>query len=265
MPWYKRIFAGPRQPLRLLLAPFNLTFNPLPFTDPVSPAAAIMFFSIGPLYLIFAPMLLAFSRRPAKLKVLLILFGLLWVWWLYSMQQSRYLLPTIALLAPAAAYALHRCTDRKGVLRGTSLTVVATWLAIVLLIKIISLRTTLPVVAGTISREQYLTAFLAPYPVISYINRHTAPEAKVISYGEVRLFYLERDYLWGDPVYHRMIIYDTITGAQDLLAAYNRLGITYVLYQPKLLNRLSADREPVGPLLQAALEEEYLSEVTVPV
>ncbi len=264
MPWYKRIFAGPRQPLRLLLAPFNLTFNPLPFTDPVSPAAAIMFFSIGPLYLIFAPMLLAFSRRPAKLKVLLILFGLLWVWWLYSMQQSRYLLPTIALLAPAAAYALHRCTDRKGVLRGTSLTVVATWLVIILLIKIISLRTTLPVVAGTISREQYLTAFLAPYPVISYINRHTAPEAKVISYGEVRLFYLERDYLWGDPVYHRMIIYDTITGAQDLLAAYNRLGITYVLYQPKLLNRLSADREPVGPLLQAALEEEYLSEVTVP-
>ncbi|MCK4300730.1 MAG: glycosyltransferase family 39 protein, partial [Planctomycetes bacterium] len=60
MPWYQRTFTGPRQPLHLLLAPFNLTFNPPPFTDPVSPAAAIMFFSIGPLYLIFTPMLLAF-------------------------------------------------------------------------------------------------------------------------------------------------------------------------------------------------------------
>ncbi len=264
MPWYARIFVGPRQPLRLLLAPFNFTFNPPPFTDPVSPVAVIMFFSIGPLYLIFTPMLLAFCGRPAKLKVLLILFGLLWIWWLYSMQQSRYLLPTMALLAPAAAYVLHRCTQHKGVLRGTTLAVVTTWLAIILLIKAISLYTALPVVAGTVNREQYLAASLAPYPVISYVNSHTPPDAKVISYGEVRLFYLERDYLWGDPVYHRMIIYGTMTGPEELLAAYNRLGITYVLYQPKLLNRLSAEREPVGPLLQAALEEGYLSEVVVP-
>jgi len=264
MPWYQRTFTGPRTPLRLLLAPFNLTFNPPPFTDPVSPAAAIMFFSIGPLYLIFTPMLLALSGHPAKLNVLLILFGLLWIWWLYSMQQSRYLLPTIALLAPAAAYALHSCTQRKGVLCPVALAIVSTWLVIILLIKALSLCTTLPVVAGTVGEEQYLASSLAPYPVISYINSHTPPDAKVISYGEVRLFYLERDYLWGDPVYHQMMIYDTMTGPEDLLAAYNRLGITYVLYQPKLLNRLSADREPIGPLLQAALEEGYLSEVVVP-
>ncbi len=264
LPWYKRTFVGPRTPLRLLLAPFKLTFNPPPFTDPVSPAAAVAFFSIGPLYLIFTPMLIAFSGRPAKLKVLLILFGLLWIWWLYSMQQSRYLLPTIALLAPVAAYVLHRCTQRKDVLRGTTLAVVAMWLGIILLIKAFSLCTTLPVVAGTVSHEQYLASSLEPYPVISYINSHTPPDAKVISYGEVRLFYLERDYLWGDPVYHRMIIYDTMTGPQELMAAYNRLGITYVLYQPALLNRLSADREPVEPLLHAALEEGYLSEVVVP-
>ena len=263
MPWYARLFAGPRQPLRLLLAPFSLTFNPPSFTDPVAPAAAIVFFSIGPLYLIFTPMLLAFSRRPAKLKVLVILFGLLWIWWLYSMQQSRYLLPTIALLAPAAAYALHSCTQRKSVLGPVALAIVSTWLVIILLIKALSVYAALPVVAGTMSREHYLTSSLAPYPLISYINRHSAPDAKVISYGEVRLFYLERDYLWGDPVYHRMVIYDTMTEPEDLLAAYNRLGITYVLYQPRLLNRLSADREPVGPLLQAALEEGYLSEVVI--
>ena len=55
-----------------------------------------------------------------------------------------------------------------------------------------------------------------------------------------------------------------MTGPENLVAAYNRLGITHVLYEPALLNRLSADREPVGPLLQAALEEGYLSEVVVP-
>ncbi len=264
LPWYKRTFIGPRAPLRLLLAPFNLTFSPVPFTDPVSPVAAIMFFSIGPLYLIFTPMQLAFSGRPVKLKVLLVLFGLLWIWWLYSMQQSRYLLPTMALLTPAAAYGLHRCTQHKGLLRGTTFAVVATWLVIVMLIKMTSLSIALPVVAGTVSREQYLASSLAPYPVISYINSHTPPEAKVISYGEVRLFYLERDYLWGDPVYHRMIIYDTMTGPEDLLAAYSRLGISYVLYQPVLLNRLSSAGQPVSTLLAQAQKEGYLSEVVVP-
>ncbi len=264
LPWYQRTFVGPRQPLRLLLAPFNLTFRPIPFTVPISPLAVVMCHSIGPLYLIFVPVLLLLSDRPPKLKTLLILFALLWVWWLYSMQLTRYLLPTLALLAPAAGYAIHRWTQHKGILRGTTLAVVATWLAIILLIKAISVYTALPVVAGTVNREQYLGSSLTPYPVISYINSHTPPGAKVISYGEPRLFYLERDYLWGDPVYHRMIIYDTMKGPADLLAAYNRLGITHILYRPDLLNRLSADKEPVAPLLWAALEEGYLEPLLSP-
>jgi len=264
LPWYKRTFVGPRQPLRLLLAPLHLTFRPIPFTVPISPLAVVTCQSIGPLYLIFAPMLLLFTSGHRRLKTLLVAFALLWLWWLYSMQLTRYLLPTLALLAPATGYALHRCTQHKGILRGTTLAVIATWLAIILLIKAMSLYIALPVVAGTVSQEQYLASSLAPYPVISYINSHTPPEAKVISYGEVRLFYLERDYLWGDPVYHRMIIYDTMTGPEDLLAAYNRLGITYVLYQPALLNRLSSAGHPVGAMLGQAREEGYLSDVVVP-
>jgi len=261
LPWYKRTFAGPRQPLRLLLAPLNLTFRPIPFTVPISPLAVVTCQSIGPLYLIFAPVLLLLTSGHRRLKTLLVAVALLWLWWLYSMQLTRYLLPTLALLAPATGYALHRCTQHKGVLRGTTLAVVAMWLAIIFLIKAMSLYTALPVVAGTVGREQYLASSLAPYPVISYINSYTRPEAKVISYGDVRLFYLERDYLWGDPVYHRMIIYDTMTGPAELLAAYDHLGITHILYRPDLLNRLSADREPVGPLLQAALEEGYVERV----
>ena len=224
----------------------------------------MVYHSIGPLYLIFVPMLLLFTGCPPKLKTLVIVFALLWVWWLYSMQLTRYLLPTLALLAPAAGYALHRCLQVPSALRLAPTVVVSTWLVMVLAVSMLFSATELPQVLGTISRQQYLESALEPFPAIDYLNRHTPPGAKLISYGEPRLFYLERDYLWGDPVYHRMIIYDTMREPANLLAAYNRLGITHVLYIPALLNRLSADREPVGPLLAGALAEGYLKYLVAP-
>ncbi len=264
LPRYQRLFVGPREPLRLLLAPLNLTFRPALFTVPIGPLKVMMCDSIGPLYLIFVPMLLLFTGRPPKLKTLVIVFALLWVWWLYSMQLTRYLLPTLALFAPAAGYALHRCTQVPSTLRLAPTVVVSTWLLMVLAVSMLLSAMELPQVLGTVSRQQYLTSAFEAFPVIDHLNRHAAPDAKVISYGEPRLFYLERDYLWGDPVYHQMIIYDTMEEPADLLGAYNRLGITHVLYHPALLNRLSADREPVGPLLAGALAEGYLKYLVAP-
>ena len=61
-----------------------------------------------------------------------------------------------------------------------------------------------------------------------------------------------------------MIVYDTMKGPADLMAAYNRLGITHVLYQPGWVNRLFAEREPVWPLLMAAIGEGYLECLVAP-
>ena len=216
------------------------------------------------IYAFVVPVLLLGTGRPPKLKLLLILFAPLWVWWLYSMQQSRYLLPTLALLAPVAGYAIHRCTRSPLVLRSTARVAVAAWLIVVMAFNLLPVSSALPGVLGTMPTETYLAWTLAPYPLLDYLNRYAPPEAKVISYGEPRLFYLERDYLWGAPGYHRMIIYDTMKGPGDLLAAYNRLSITHIIYCPALLNRLSADREPVAPLLKTALEEGYLEPVLGP-
>ncbi len=258
LPWYQRTFVGPRQPLRLVLAPWNLTFNPVPFTVPIGPLAVVICQAIGPLYLIFVPMLLLFTRRPPRLKTLLILFALLWVWWLYSMQLTRYLLPTLAMLAPAAGYAAYRCSQARSILRLASVVVVSAWLVMALAMSLLLAAAELPQVLGTVPAEHYLASSLLHHPLVTYLNSDAPPDAKLISYGEPRLFYLDRDYLWGDPVYHRMIVYDTMEGPADLVAAYNRLGITHVLYQPDLVNRLFAGREPVWPLLTAAIGEGYL-------
>ena len=232
LPWYRRPFVGPREPAQLLAAPFALTFYPVSFTVPVNKIAAVTRQSVGPLYLIFVPLLLGFAGRPRKLKTLLIAFGLLWVWWLYSMQLTRYLLPTLALLTPAVGYAVHRCSRTEGLLRLTAAFIISAWLVLALLFSWLPLYFALPSILGTISADEYLSASLEPYQAIQYLNRYTPPRAKVISYGEPWLFYLQRDYLWGDPSYHRMIIYDKMKEPDELLAAYSRLGITHVIINP---------------------------------
>jgi len=54
----------------------------------------------------------------------------------------------------------------------------------------------LPLVTGAESVDDYLTSVEAGlYPALHFLNLTTPESAKVISYGEPRLFYLDRPYL----------------------------------------------------------------------
>jgi hypothetical protein len=88
----------------------------------------------------------------------------------------------------------------------------------------------LPLLRGQQTQEQYLAVSLGPlYTVLTTLNRQMGSSDILISYGEPRLFYLNHAYLWGDPNYHRLLDYDTMPSGNDLVAAYARQGISYVL------------------------------------
>jgi len=50
-----------------------------------------------------------------------------------------------------------------------------------------------------ISQDQYLRITCEVYEPSMVLNKIVPPEGKVITFGEPRGFYIERDYLWGDP------------------------------------------------------------------
>jgi len=108
-------FCGPRSPLNLLLAPVNLTLYPPEFTVPLTPFGAYALSSIGPLYLALLPLLLMMKRR-RPVGWLLLIFAPLWVWWLMSMQLTRYLLPSLALICPAVGWAVGEAERTGGLL-----------------------------------------------------------------------------------------------------------------------------------------------------
>ncbi len=257
--WWQQRLVGPREPLKLLLAPINLTLRPWEFTVPVGKVAAVARMSIGPLYLMFIPALLIFAPRPPKLKILLIVFLIVWLWWLYSMQLTRYLLPALALLAPAVGYAIRRSIAAGPVLRTLSRITIAVWLATALLFNVLAVTPALPAIFGLTSWDAYLQQNLGVYGPSQYINKFTPPDAKVITYGEPRCFYLDREYLWGDWHYHQMIIYDKMKQSEQLVAAYRRLGITHILINLNFWPDLASSQQPDKRLVREAIGNRELT------
>jgi len=83
------------------------------------------------------------------------------------------------------------------------------------------------------------------------VNRATPPEARILVFGsEPRLFYLERDYLFGD---HTEMLSARDRGSPGaLLAALVRLGVTHVLAPQEMV--FPAERPPQPGSLEASLQ-----------
>jgi hypothetical protein len=238
----QRRFVGPRTPLHLLLAPINLTFQPWAFTTNMGKLQSILFESTGPLYLALLPLFWFIRRKTSSGKpgartvaaLILWLFLILWVWWLWSMQLGRYLLPSIALITPVLGYAVAMAGDEEeGALVGSVVRcTVWAWGLLGLLGLYLVVSSALPVVFGTMSEDEYLSRACAVYTPSRFINDTTPPDAKIATYGEPRIYYIDRAAMWADPGHHRLIDYPNIKTPEQLIAAYRALGITHVLINP---------------------------------
>jgi 4-amino-4-deoxy-L-arabinose transferase-like glycosyltransferase len=236
----QRFFYGPKAPHKMLLVPFGFSFLPWEYLEisfnpwDVSAEGSIRRMGMlgqggaGPLYLAFLPLLFVVPRRWAW-RAIGAAFALAWVWLLLSMHYLRYALPAVAWLAPPAGYAAWALSQRHRYAR---------WLVSALFVVTVGTSACfnwllfsphLPVILGQKSPEVHLQEQFPLYRIEQDLNRVMAPGDKLISYGEPQLFYMDRDYLWGDANFHRLIDYDPMQAPADLRAAYEKLGITHVL------------------------------------
>jgi len=254
LPPLQRIFAGPRRLDRLLLAPVGLTFLPEKYVDAgFGRSASFLLASVGPLYLALLPLLL-WGSRPRAWRLIGWALAPVWLWWLISAQYSRYFLPGLAWLAAPAAWAAAEAAQRGRWSRRVLPEVVAAGLVLAILFNLPGAAMALPVVLGTQSMESYLTSVQPGlYAALQFLNRAIPESAKVISYGEPRLFWLDRPYLWGEPNYHRLLDYDRMKTPADLLAAYRNLGISHVLVNPQFFPGGARSPQRIAALLQEAL------------
>jgi len=262
MPRWKRLLAGPREPWKWLFAPLGLTYLPSEYEVNLGALQNLLMTSIGPLWLALLPLLLLLQPRPPAVRLTCWLFLPMWLWWFVSMQLGRYLLPMLAILAPAAGWVIVRYT--RGGRLGSYFVIAAIGLQSVAALGVVAMLAVpaLPVVFGLESREQYLVENLDVYEASAYIAQNTPLDARIATYGEVRTFYFNRDAFWAEYGHSDLIAYDSMSAPSQLITRYRELGITHVLLNARYLPDLTSSLDKPMSLLREAVQTDLLQPVT---
>lgn len=211
-----------------LYLPYDLAFHSDRFYDRPG-------LFVGPIFLVAVP-LLFFVRHQSRKLLGLTLFVLAQVGiWFALSQQSRYLIPTFALLAVIIA-AIAYSHEKLRVTRAALYAVFAATAVFGVLMLLPLARSAAPVVFGSETQDRYLSDTLPIYPAQRWINHNTPRGAKVALFGDTRGFYLNRDYVWADPGHNVRFARD-YADLNDFISYLKGQGITHAMINFRVFPR----------------------------
>ncbi len=246
---FKTHFGNPRTFLHLLSLPWNMTVHSWRFGG-----------TLGALFLLFIPGLLLASRRNGAVHAFSILaagYLLLWASPLSSF-QLRFLVPLVPILAVLAAEGFSRL--REQLERGFGRAAGVILQACIVLLMLLNLppwtvlqesgrqgwtgwlthvirQVPVRVVLGAETEPSYLSRQVPSYQAWQYINAQTPADAFVLSFMEGDQYYSERQRISANAVLARPAVWAAPAGQeQSARSALQRLGITYLLYDKRLLD-----------------------------
>lgn len=166
--------------------------------------------------------------------------------WFFMSQQTRYLLPVLALGTVVSAAALAREDIVRRAAQGAVLisavggALLVYWLA----------AQPLSLMCGDVSAEQYLASQVDTFPLVQELNQRLPADARVLLYGETRGLYLKRDYLWADVGLSTVVPYSRFRDAREMLAWLKARGWRYALFN-KQFTASPRDSRPMALWNQA--------------
>lgn len=219
-------FGLGRDPAQLLLLPWNLSANPAPFADPIGARVGERVFLLPTLgvSVLAQPSVWLSGGLAQGTGYLLAFAGLHTVGWFYLMQQIRYWLLLLPVLA-AGGLASIGSAARWVRLSYASLLALQAGFTLWLMASVY-----LPVLPLALrDRDAYLERRLQIYPAVRFLNEQTPTDAGVILLDETRGYYLQRRYLWGNAGHHRLIPYETMQTGEQLAQWLAVNGYRYLL------------------------------------
>lgn len=211
--------------LDYVLAPWNLSVAAQPELAEYFDGVLGVAFLAGLPLLIFALWKL---EVPTAVKIGTTVAAVMFLFWLFSSQQLRYLLPVLPVLSIAIVASARAIGD--GIVRIAFVMLCAA--GVLVSIAWFLEKAPLRVVSGGESREQYLTRNIDYYPYYQIVNNETAPDTRVWLINMRRDTYnLERpyfsDYLFEDWTLRKMVWESR--NVQELRANAAAMNVQYVL------------------------------------
>jgi len=234
----------PNMPLTLknwLLGIYQLTLNPLPYGPQLV--------ELGWSYLLFLPLAfpaLVWSEKNEKWKMYFWLSAIgvvLYTSWFFQTHQTRFLLPVAPVMSLIAAGGIAWLAGLSRQL-GKPLVYCAllgyfvafAWFSNPNMRK--NFLNSRAFLAGQQTREEYLRRNSLGYTAYQYANEHLPADAYVwLALYEVRGYYLDRDYMWANPISQRDLKLEQYSSAEELAQELQRRGFTHILFSPNRIKR----------------------------
>ena len=185
---------------------------------------------------------------PVEAKIFAAVAVTMYLFWLFSSQQLRYLLPILPVLAIGIALSVEKIFEKNETARSAAKwSLVAASSAGILVSLAWFLRTEpVRVVLGGETRDDYLTRNLDYYPYYQYLNTQTPADTLVWLIDMRRdTYYLDRpavsDYLFEDWTLHN-ILWST-RSLPEMKSQVSAMNVQYILTRHDFL--FSYDRSPL--------------------
>ena len=195
-------------------------------------------------YLLLLPLvgtaLLVGKSAPRRILLWLGIIGIsFYTAWFLETHQTRFLIPSapvFSLLIAGSSVYLSRMWGRTARLL----------IQLLLLACLVSMNWTLSprdrsqigsrwsFLAGSQTREEFLSKNVLGYLTFHYANTYLPRDSRVLlALYESRGYYLERDYMWMNPIGQRYLKLEQVPDAESLYRQLNMMGFTHVMFAPK--------------------------------
>jgi hypothetical protein len=201
---------------------------------------------IGPVFLVFLPVLLFVKRVPPIIKYLLGASLLFVICWVSGSQQTRFLLPVFPFLSVAAGYAISEglaSHGNTGWLKKIGYLILFSFILsnVFKELNVESLFEPFAVIMGIESKSEYLSRQLPSlYPITQYANEILPPEAKILYIGETRGYYSDRVFI-ANSAHDKTPIVELAHQSRDvndLLEKLKMLAVTHIILNKREGTRL---------------------------
>lgn len=207
-----------------LMLPWNLTLHGYEFFD-----SQQFIGLIGPAFLGLIPLHILSGKRIRALTLLGWISFVFALAWFFLMQQSRYLIGIFPMLAIVAAAVVYTANEEWPIARHAANLFVVVAIGTTIVVGYLLAKYTAPFVFCQQTCDEYLTSTLDVYPPEAWINEFVPPDAGVVLFDEVRGFYLNRKYIWGNPGHHEIIPWESFKQATDMVNWFCTHGYTYAM------------------------------------
>lgn len=210
----------PKTLLNFIILPFHLAFNPWPFDQ---------HYWTGPYLLLMIPaLILSIRHKPAR--PFFFFTVLLGGAWFITTQATRYLLPVLPFwyiaIGAGTPFFIEGLKKLK-MARIIPLGVLGL-AAGLLFIDIYHYRHQYPVLAGLVTREQYLRKMERSYPAAKWSGEHLPADARVFNVEEIRQFYFERPMV-REEFLHFFTSYTNSRSPDEILEFLRKKGFTHLM------------------------------------